>query len=95
MHKRPSRLELKSQKKKRDPNWDDIRKKMKYLTKNGAIVINQHGSPRTVQLPAYPGLKLLGACDCLVNYGGFTRVYSESEIRERANLAAGVNLYLG
>jgi len=69
-------------------DWDKIRERIAYLQTRGAEVVNRHNAPRTVQLPLKPGLTLLGACDCLVNHGGFTRIRSEEETSALMDLRA-------
>ena len=78
--------------KKISADWDRIREMIDFITRSGGEVVNRHGVPRTFTLPFRPGLSLLAAADCLTNYGGFTRLYSEDEIGQLEALRHGYNV---
>lgn len=77
---------------KHQANWNLIRTNIKYLREQGATVVNKHGLPRTVQLARNPGIKILGAADSLIQYGGFVRLYSEEEENRLVNIRGGHNV---
>lgn len=47
---------------------------------NGGVINNKN---RTIKPPARPGLKVLAALDCLVNYGGYVLIPPDDWILRR------------
>lgn len=54
--------------------WEKIKEAIKKIERNGGEVINRPKYPRQFSLPTQPGIGLLGAADCLINYGGFRQI---------------------
>jgi hypothetical protein len=70
---------------KKEVDWEEVRRVIKIVERNGGEVINQPKKPRTFQLHERPGIKLLGYGDFLKT-AGFVRTYSVEEIEEIATL---------
>lgn len=67
-------------------DWNCIRETIEWLEARGAEVINRPKRERTFTLPPRPGLRMLAAADCLINYGSWRRTYTDEEMSELMDL---------
>lgn len=73
-------------------NWEKVRYAMHELERRGGTVVNKHKKARTFTMPPSPGLSTLALADCLTNYGGFRREYTEEELFMLTAVRSGYNI---
>ena len=86
MHHNVKQENTRAAERRNKADWDHIRETIKWLENRGADVINRPKRERTFSLPPRPGLRMLAAADCLINYGGFRRTYTDEEMSELMDL---------